>query len=339
MKPLLIIAIFLLLAASITAQAQVTKVRVSQESAPGAADFDSHVLGYIDVFSRTTKTPADVYHYNVPNGSSYNGWLFDSGLPEALSGVSQLFLVDTSQGLSLFVVHDRPNDGTGGHTEMRFDLSGNTSTAIRQVEDDPDDAGRPGNTSGPTLFQTNHYWEDCCTDGVVIGALSGPWSLLAQFTDVDGNAGTPAFSGIDSWAATSASGSGVTLNLAEGRRVRLDQAALSVAIDIKPGGYPNSINLGSNGTVPVAILSTATFDARTVDPSTITLAGASVALKGKGTLMYSFEDVSGDGLLDLVVHVSTEALQLSDSDTMAVLTGKTYGGVLILGTDTIRVVP
>jgi hypothetical protein len=55
--------------------------------------------------------------------------------------------------------------------------------------------------------------------------------------------------------------------------------------------------------------------------------------------MYSFEDVSGDGLLDLVVHVSTEALQLSDSDTMAVLTGKTYGGVLILGTDTIRVVP
>ena len=39
---------------------------------------------------------------------------------------------------------------------------------------------------------------------------------------------------------------------------------VAVAIDIKPGGVPNSINLGSNGKVPVAILSTATFDARTV---------------------------------------------------------------------------
>ena len=36
-----------------------------------------------------------------------------------------------------------------------------------------------------------------------------------------------------------------------------------VAIDIKPGSYPNSINLKSNGKVPVAILSSPTFDATT----------------------------------------------------------------------------
>jgi hypothetical protein len=114
---------------------------------------------------------------------------------------------------------------------------------------------------------------------------------------------------------------------------------LPVSIDIKPGSFPNSINLGSGGTVPVAIFSTTTFDARTVDPTTVTLASAPVALKGKGTLMTSFEDVNGDGLLDLVIHVSTSALQLSETDTEAVLEGKTSGGTPIRGQDTVRVVP
>ena len=112
-----------------------------------------------------------------------------------------------------------------------------------------------------------------------------------------------------------------------------------MAIDIKPGSFPNSINLGSGGTVPVAIFSTQTFDARTLNPSTITLASAPVKLKGQGTPMASFQDVNGDGLLDVVVHVSTETLQLSDTDTAAVLRGKTSDGRVVKGTDSIRVVP
>lgn len=55
--------------------------------------------------------------------------------------------------------------------------------------------------------------------------------------------------------------------------------------------------------------------------------------------MASFENVNGDGLLDLVVHVSTSALQLSESDTEAVLEGKTTDGTSIRGTDSVRVVP
>jgi hypothetical protein len=113
----------------------------------------------------------------------------------------------------------------------------------------------------------------------------------------------------------------------------------AVAIDIKPGGFPNSINLGSGGTVPVAILSAPGFDATTVNPTTVTLAGAQVKLKGKGTPMASFDEVNGDGLLDLVVHVSTEALQLSETDTEAILEGQTFGGTLIRGTDSVRIVP
>ncbi len=54
--------------------------------------------------------------------------------------------------------------------------------------------------------------------------------------------------------------------------------------------------------------------------------------------MASAEDVNGDGLLDLVVHVETEALQLTETDAQAELLGETFDGVSIQGFDTIRVV-
>ena len=111
-----------------------------------------------------------------------------------------------------------------------------------------------------------------------------------------------------------------------------------VSIDIKPGSFPNSINLGSNGTVAVAIFSTSTFDALTIDPLTVTLASAAVELRGKGTPMASAQDLNGDGRADLVVHVDTASLQLSDTDTDAVLKGKTFGGKAIQGLDTVRIV-
>jgi hypothetical protein len=113
-----------------------------------------------------------------------------------------------------------------------------------------------------------------------------------------------------------------------------------VSIDIKPGSFPNSINLGSGGSVPVAILSSDSFDATTVDPLTITLAGATVKLKGKGTPSASFQDVNGDGRLDLVVHVQTDTLQLTETDTIATLEGKTgNAGRRIRGSDSVRIVP
>jgi hypothetical protein len=114
---------------------------------------------------------------------------------------------------------------------------------------------------------------------------------------------------------------------------------IHVEIDIKPDSDDNSINLGSNGNVPVAIFSSQTFDATTVDPTTVRLAGAAVELKGKGTPMASAEDVNGDGRLDLVVHVETRALELSGTDATAVLTGQTVDGRLIRGEDTVRIVP
>jgi len=116
------------------------------------------------------------------------------------------------------------------------------------------------------------------------------------------------------------------------------QGIIAVRIDIKPGSDPNSINLGSGGNVPVAVFSTEDFDATGIDPASVTLAGASIRLKGKGTPMASFEDVNGDGILDIVVHISTSALELSDGDTQAVLEGETFDGIRIRGSDSVRII-
>ena len=112
-----------------------------------------------------------------------------------------------------------------------------------------------------------------------------------------------------------------------------------VAIDIKPGDPNNTINLNSRATIQVAILSSADFDALTVDPASVTLANARAVTNNRGTPVTVLRDVDRDGRLDLVVHFRIEELQLSPSDTEAVLRGATFSGQRIRGADSIRVLP
>jgi len=122
--------------------------------------------------------------------------------------------------------------------------------------------------------------------------------------------------------------------------VGLSPDVVEVLIDIKPGSSINAVNLGSNGLLPVAILSSDAFDARTVDPLSVTLAGAGVRLTPQGAPMAGFEDVNNDGLGDMVVHVRVDQLQLqlTAGETELALEGATFAGVGIHGTDMIRVV-
>lgn len=118
-----------------------------------------------------------------------------------------------------------------------------------------------------------------------------------------------------------------------------EPSILTVTIDVKPGADPNEINLGSHGVIPVAILSSATFDALTVNADTVSLGGSGVAVRGKGSkLMAHTKDVNGDGRLDLVIQVETENL---DPDTFQdgyiILTGFADGREF-QGFDTIVIV-
>ncbi len=107
----------------------------------------------------------------------------------------------------------------------------------------------------------------------------------------------------------------------------------SVDIDIKPGSDPKAINLRSKGNIPVAILSSDTFDAITIDPSTVELEGARV----RGLLCHD-EDVNSDGLLDLVCQVEIQELGIGAGAIVAVLTAQTFDGVLVTGSDSVKIV-
>ena len=104
-----------------------------------------------------------------------------------------------------------------------------------------------------------------------------------------------------------------------------------VNIDIKPGSYPNAINLKSKGVTPVAVLTTPFFDAKNVVIDSIIFAGAK-PIKGK------LEDVDNDKDLDLILHFDTQSLQLAPTDTKAALTGKLKDNTLIKGVDSVRII-
>jgi len=104
-----------------------------------------------------------------------------------------------------------------------------------------------------------------------------------------------------------------------------------VTIDIKPGSFPNSINLACQGDIPVAILTTGGFDAATVDPGTVIFAGA--------TLLHSaLEDVDGDGDDDLILQFGCQDVSIPTGATQACLQGTTYQRAGIEGCDSVRIV-
>jgi hypothetical protein len=120
-----------------------------------------------------------------------------------------------------------------------------------------------------------------------------------------------------------------------------------VAIDIKPGSDPNSINPNEQGVLPVAILGSS-IDVSTIDlTKPITLGGAAVTSRGSAKktpkLAVSFEDVDGDELMDLVAFFRVQDLvdsgALDGSTTELMLEAETMGGVPIYGTDAVSVVP
>jgi len=111
-----------------------------------------------------------------------------------------------------------------------------------------------------------------------------------------------------------------------------------VDVDIKPDSDENVINPKSKGLIPVAVLSTDSVDATQIDPTTVDLAGAKVAVRGKGKLMAHPEDVNGDGKLDLMLQVELPSEEAAWVTGEIKLSGKTFDGEAVEGSDKITVI-
>ena len=105
-----------------------------------------------------------------------------------------------------------------------------------------------------------------------------------------------------------------------------------VEIDIKPGSDPNAIRPVNTGLIPVAVLTTDTFDALTVSPITVRFGPSGAGMAHRSAHL---EDVDGDGDLDLVLHFRTQETGIQCGDTEASLTGETFDGQAIQGSDSI----
>jgi hypothetical protein len=106
-----------------------------------------------------------------------------------------------------------------------------------------------------------------------------------------------------------------------------------VTIDIEPGWKGNDIILARSylGVVPVAIITTPEFDATTVDPNTVVLAGAH-------TKWWEAVDVDRDGDKDLLLTFKTQETSLAPGDKEACPDGQTRDGTAIHGCDSVRVI-
>lgn len=108
-----------------------------------------------------------------------------------------------------------------------------------------------------------------------------------------------------------------------------------VVIDLRPGGAGNQINPKSRGRLRVAVMTTAAFNAATVDVSSIRFGANGTEAPASHPKL---NDVDGDGDLDLVLQFDTESTGIVCGTTMARLTGVTSGGLAIQGLTTVRTV-
>jgi hypothetical protein len=112
-------------------------------------------------------------------------------------------------------------------------------------------------------------------------------------------------------------------------------AEATVQIDIKPADARNRINLKSNASIRVAILTRSGFDATEVDPTTVRFGRTGTEAP---PVHFTLKDVDRDGNTDVVLQFKTRRTGIACGDTSASLSGRTFGGQMIKGSDFIRTV-
>jgi len=129
---------------------------------------------------------------------------------------------------------------------------------------------------------------------------------------------------------------------AGGRLIRMSaaipgpgQAFLFVSTPTEVAGdiLPKSINVHKQGVIPVAILATSEFDATSVNPSSVRFGPANATATHN-----AMEDVDDDGDIDLLLKFNAPQTGIVCGSTRASLTGKTFDGEPVQGSDSFKTV-
>ena len=267
----------------------------------------------------------------IGGGFTFIAQTFTAGLDGFLTAVN--VNVNTSPGVSppvslrvqiLEVVNGVPVNSALGSTTLEPGESAPLTTLIPFTNAIPIEAGKqyaivvdyPEHTTG-------------------VGNVPGNWAGNRENPYPDGSAQTS--NDLSDWLPV---GGALQLEADLHFQTYVETLKQIVEVDIKPGNEQNNVNICAKGVLPVAIMSSESFDAtEEVNAFTVSLAGAGVKTVGKDDRPLTHNrDANKDGITDLVVKISIEDLGLSSHDTEAELTGRTFEGKPIEGTGAVKVV-
>jgi len=244
--------------------------------------------------------------------------------PGAFDGFVQYAIYEDDNGLPGALVPDGSGEAQDGVTDDPFSCFFDLIVCFEFW----------ANLETPVLLEPGTYWIEFSGEGDL-------WGVAVD--DVFLGSGAAVF--FDNWFTITdeSTGNPSGLSFSITGEVDLPPPIVFVEIDIKPGSDPNSVNSKSKGVLPVAILTTDTFDATTVDPETVIfdifeINGSTSPNK------CAIEDVDGDGDLDLVCHFSIPDIE---KKCQGIVDGRvvhatgqiladTFGGLPIQGQDSIR---
>jgi hypothetical protein len=309
-------------------------VEAASNTAPDAQDdaasTDEDVLVTIQVLANDTDTDGDTLVVDSvmqpTNGTIVNNGAEITYTPSLNFNGMDSFdytVIDGSGGsdtatvnITVNPVNDTPViESPGDQSNIEGDL-----VSLSVLASDPDGDVLTFNANNLPAGLSIDAMTGVISGNVAVGSsISSPYSVLLTVTDRGGLSASAAIS----WIIDP-----------------LIASPLPVIINIKPGVPPNCINNNGQGVIPVAILSSTTFDATQVDPASVQLQGLQVRAVGNPNNLQAYiEDANGDGLVDLVVQIDNGFAAFASGDTMATLTAYLFDGRAVSGSDTICVVP
>lgn len=104
-----------------------------------------------------------------------------------------------------------------------------------------------------------------------------------------------------------------------------------VEMDIRPGRYPNNINVSRKKNLWIAILTSEDFDATTVDSTSVRLGPNGAGINRTPRVV----DTDGDGDNGLKLRFGVSEIGISCGDTELSLSASTFDGTQIVATDSI----